>query len=139
MNKQDNIGLIRKIYAAFGAGDVPTILNSVADGAEWINHGPAVIPYAGSRQGKPQILQFFQAIADSTTGGKVVAENFVAQADTVVATGWYRATVRDTGQEIDTPIAHFFTVRDGKVVRWEGFSDTAHVAAAHTAKAAAAR
>lgn len=138
MNEQDNIGLVRRIYTAFGAGDVQTILNSVSDGAEWINHGPDTIPYAGSRSGKTQIREFFQAIADSTTGGKVIAENFVAQADTVVATGRYKATVRNTGLDIDTPIAHLFTVRNGKVVRWEGFSDSARVAEAHTGKAAAA-
>jgi len=110
MNDQDNIGLIRKIYAAFGTGDVQTILDSVADGAGWIHHDP-------------------------TTGGKVIADNFIAQGDAVVALGSYKATVRTTGAEIDTPIAHIFTVRNGKVVRWEGFSDTALVAAAHTGKA----
>jgi uncharacterized protein len=139
MNEQDNIELIRKIYAAFAAGDAQTILANVDDGAEWNNHGPAAIPYAGARAGKAQILEFFQAIANSTTGGVVIPENFVAQGDIVVATGSYRATVRDTGAEIDTPIAHIFTVRNGKVDKWEGFSDTAHVADAHTGKAAAAR
>jgi hypothetical protein len=69
----------------------------------------------------------------------VIAENFVAQGETVVATGRYTATVRDTGANIDTPIAHLFTVRNGKVVRWEGFSDSARVAEAHTGRAAAAR
>jgi ketosteroid isomerase-like protein len=139
MNEQDNVRLIQRIYAAFGAGDVQTILDSVSDDAQWINHGPATIPYAGSRSGKTQIREFFQAIADSTTGGKVIAEKFVAQADAVVATGRYTARVRDTGADIDTPIAHLFTVRNGKVVRWEGFSDSARVAEAHTGKAAAAR
>jgi uncharacterized protein len=139
MNEQDNVSLIRKIYAAFAAGDAQTILDSVTDNAQWINHGPATIPYAGSRTGKAQIAEFFQAIANSTTGGKVTAENFVAQGDTVVATGRYQATVRNTGAEIDTPIAHFFTVRNGKVEKWVGFSDSAHVADAHTGKAAAGR
>jgi ketosteroid isomerase-like protein len=139
MNEQDNVSLIRKIYAAFAAGDAPTILDSVTDNAQWINHGPATIPYAGSRAGKAQIAEFFQAIANSTTGGKVTAENFVAQGDTVVATGRYQATVRNTGAEINTPIAHFFTVHNGKVEKWVGFSDSAHVADAHTGKAAAGR
>ncbi len=139
MNEQDNVSLIRKIYSAFAAGDAQTILDSVTDNAQWINHGPASIPYAGSRAGKAQIGEFFQAIANSTTGGKVIAENYVAQGDTVVATGRYQATVRDTGAEIDTPIAHFFTVRNGKVEKWVGFSDTAQVADAHTGRAAAAR
>ncbi len=57
----------------------------------------------------------------------------------MVATGRYQATVRNTGAEIDTPIAHFFTVRNGKIEKWVGFSDSAHVADAHTGKAAAGR
>ena len=139
MNEQDNVSLIRRIYAAFGAGDVATMMGSVAENAQWNNYGPASIPYAGARSGKAQILGFFQAIADSTTGGEVIAENYVAQGEVVVATGRYRATVRNTGAPIDTPIAHVFTVRDGKVVKWEGYSDSAQVAEAHTVKAAAGR
>jgi ketosteroid isomerase-like protein len=139
MNEQENVNLIRNIYSAFAAGDAQTILDSVTDNAQWINHGPASIPYAGSRAGKAQITEFFQAIANSTTGGKVLAENYVAQGDTVVATGRYQATVRNTGAEIDTPIAHFFTVRNGKVEKWVGFSDSAQVADAHTGRAAAGR
>ena len=139
MNEQENVNLIRNIYSAFAAGDAQTILDSVTDNAQWINHGPASIPYAGSRAGKAQITEFFQAIANSTTGGKVIAENYVAQGDTVVATGRYQATVRNTGAEIDTPIAHFFTVRNGKVEKWVGFSDSAQVADAHAGRAAAAR
>jgi ketosteroid isomerase-like protein len=139
MNEQDNIELIRKIYAAFAAGDAATILANVGEQAPWINYGPATVPYAGSRAGKAQILEFFQAIANSTTGGVVVPEEFIAQGDTVVVTGRYRATVRNTGAEIDTPIAHLFTVRNGKIEKWVGFSDSAHVADAHTGKAAVAR
>jgi ketosteroid isomerase-like protein len=139
MNEQENVNLIWNIYSAFAAGDAQTILDSVTDNAQWINHGPASIPYAGSRAGKAQITEFFQAIANSTTGGKVIAENYVAQGDTVVATGRYQATVRNTGAEIDTPIAHFFTVRNGKVEKWVGYSDSAQVADAHTGRAAAGR
>ena len=57
----------------------------------------------------------------------------------VVGVAPERPTVRDTGANIDTPIAHLFTVRNGKVVRWEGFSDSARVAEAHIGRAAAAR
>lgn len=139
MNEQDNVELIRKVYAAFAAGDAATILDSVAERAPWINYGPASVPYAGSRAGKAQILEFFQAIGDSTTGGVVIPEEFVAQGDMVVVTGRYRATVNGTGAEIDSPIAHFFTVRNGKIEKWVGYSDSAHVADAHTGKAAVAR
>jgi uncharacterized protein len=135
MAAQDNVELIRKMYAAFGAGDVQTILNNVADDAEWINYGPATIPYAGSRSGRNQILEFFQAIDSSTTGGKVTADTFISEGDTVVAIGRYTASVRNTGAQIDTPVAHVFTVRNGKVTKWVGFSDSARVAEAHSGSA----
>ena|SRR5437764_11776221 len=139
MKEQENLALIRKIYDAFATGDVQTILDSVADNAEWIDHGPATIPYAGSHTGKGQILEFFQAIGDSIPGGKVMPETFVADGDTVVVTGRHTATVRNTGADIDTRIAHVYTVRNGKVVKWEGFSDSAQVADAHTGKAVSSR
>ena len=63
----------------------------------------------------------------------------IADGDTVIATGRYTATVRDNGAEIDVPIAHVFTVRNGKVSKWVGLSDTAKVAEAHTRAAAAGR
>lgn len=137
MSEHSNLGLIRKLYAAFASGDVQTILNNVAPDAEWINHGPASIPYAGTRKGVAQIREFFQAIAESTTGAKVTPIDFVEQGNAVVATARYTATVRGTGAQIDTPVAHLFTVRNGQVVRWEGFSDTAHVAECHRGRAAA--
>ena len=136
MQEQENITVIQKLYAAFSTGDVQTILNSVGPGTEWINHGPATIPYAGNFTGR--IQAFFQANGDSTTEGKVIADKFIAQGDTVVSIARYTAKVRSTGVKIDTSVAHIFTVRNGKVTSWIGFSDTAAVAAAHTGTAASA-
>ena len=136
MNEQQNITLIQRIYAAFSTGDVQAILNNVETSAEWINYGPGTIPYGGNFTGR--IPAFFQAIGDSTTEGKVVADRFIAEGDSVVSLGRYTANVRSTGRKIDTPLAHVFTVRNGKVTSWIGFSDSAAVAAAHTGTAASA-
>ena len=139
MGDQDNVAIIRKMYAAFSAGDVETILDSITDDVEWTNYGPSTIPYAGSWSGRSQVTQFFQAIDSSTTGGKVTPETFTAEGDTVVSTGRYTATVRNTGTQIDVPIAHLFTLRNGKVTKWVGYSDTARLAEAHGSAAAATR
>jgi len=132
MNEQANIEVIRSIYAAFNAADLTAVMSLIADDATWHNQGAANVPYAGSYNGKTEIPRFFQAIAESTTGGAVVAEEFIAQGERVVALGHYRATVRSTGAQIDCPVAHVFSVRGGKIVSWEGYSDTVQVAAAHT-------
>lgn len=132
-----NVALIRKIYDAFSAGDIQTILDMAAPNAEWINYGPSTVPYFGNFTGR--LTSFFQGIGDTTTDAKVVADKFMVQGDTVVALARYTAKVRNTGANIDTPLAHFFTVRDGKVTSWIGFSDTAAVAAAHAGAASSAR
>ena len=138
MNEQANTEVIRSTYEAFNKGDMIAILSHIAEDAKWNNQGPLNVPYAGSYNGKAEIPRFFQAIAESTTGGQVVAEEFIAQGDRVVAIGRYRATVRGTGAQIDSPIAHVFTVRDGLIVTWDGFSDTAKVSAAHGPQSASA-
>ena len=137
MAEEDNVALIRKIYSAFSAGDIKTILENVSAGAQWVNYGPETVPYAGDFTGR--IKEFFQAIGQSTTDGKVIPQKFIAEDDNVVSIGRYTASVRNTGAQIDTPIAHVFTVSGGKVTTWTGFSDSAAVAAAHASSEASIR
>jgi len=137
MADQENVALVRRIYSAFSAGDIQTILDNVSGNATWVNYGPETVPYAGDFSGR--IPEFFQAIGQSVTDGKVVPEKFIAQGEYVVAIARYSASVRETGEQIDTPIAHVFTVSGGKVTSWTGFSDSAAVAAAHTVREAAIR
>ena len=100
-----------------------TILDSVADVRRLDQSRPCDGSVCRFALRLDEILEFFQAIADSTTGGTVIAGIFIAQGDTVVALGSYTATVRNTGAEIDTPVAHIFTVRDGKVSGGRASSD----------------
>ena len=134
MSENANTALIRSLYEAFNRGDIQTILANTESNAEWVNFGPATVPYQGDFRGR--IADFFKAIGESTTGGNVAVDRIFASGDVVVTEGRYTASVRDTGARIDAPIAHIFTVRDGKVTSWRGYGDSAAVAAAHTGKAA---
>jgi uncharacterized protein len=125
------------MYAAFNSGDIQTVLANVAPDAEWVNYGPDAVPYFGSFSGR--MTEVFQAIGESTTSGNVAIDQYIAAGDKVVTQGRYRATVRSTGAKIDVPIAHVFTLRDGRVTSWKGYGDTAAVLAAHTGKAASAQ
>jgi uncharacterized protein len=55
----------------------------------------------------------------------------VAQGDKVVALGNYAWRVKSTGLEYETDFVHVFTVRDGKVTRYQEFMDTAVVGGAY--------
>jgi uncharacterized protein len=136
MSEQTNTTVLKSTYAAFNSGDIQTILANVAPNAEWVNYGPAAVPYFGDFSGR--MADFFKAIGESTTGGSVAIDQYIASGDVVVSQGRYRATVRNTGAKIDAPIAHVFTMRDGKITSWKGYGDTAAVLAAHTGKAVSA-
>jgi ketosteroid isomerase-like protein len=63
MNEQNNKALVEKMYAAFGRGDVRTILDHLTPNVEWTLEGPSVIPFAGKRIGPAQVHKFFEALA----------------------------------------------------------------------------
>ena len=57
-------------------------------------------------------------------------KEFVAQGDKVVALGHYAWHVRSTGREWESDFAHVFTVEDGKVRRFQEYTDSAALAEA---------
>jgi len=133
MNEQQNTPLIQKLYDAFSRGDIPAILAELADDVDWTFEGPAIIPYTGKRKGPSEVLGFFQGLVTTQTNMKLTIEQWVAQGDIVATAGRYSGTVTATGKSFDTAIAHFFTIRGGKVTRLVDFGDTAAFADAYTA------
>ena len=133
---QSNTAIIQNLYAAFNRGDIQTVLANVESNAEWVNYGPSSVPYFGNFTGR--ITDFFQGIGQSTSGGNVAVDRYIDAGDHVITEGRRTATVKDTGAQIDAPIAHFFTLRDGKISSWRGYADSAAAVAAHTGKAASA-
>jgi uncharacterized protein len=128
---KDDLGLIQEVYAAYAQGNSQFILDHVTDDVDWINEGPDSIPYAGTFKGRKDVQRFFESIGTSVDNGRVTAEDWIAQGDKVVSTGRFTATVKKSGRRIDVPIAHVFTVRNGKIARWVGYADTARVAEAY--------
>lgn len=60
-------------------------------------------------------------------GFKVAPDAVVDGGDDVVVTGNYSGTSKETGKSFDARFAHHWTVRDGKVARFEQFVDSATV------------
>ena len=131
MNEQANVDLIKKLYAAFAAGDIQTIINHLDAGVEWRCEGPSVVPYCGHFQGPDNVLKFFAALASTQAGMKLTTDEYIAQDDKVVTVGRYSANVPATGKTLDSAITHIFTIRDGRVTRFHDFADTAQMADAY--------
>jgi uncharacterized protein len=132
MSEAQNTKVVQDAYAAFGRGDIPTLLGYMADDVKWQGAiGTAKhVPFSGARAGKPAVAEFFKQVAESEDFQQFEPREFVAQGDKVVALGHYRAVTKRTGRMFDSDFVMVFTLRDGKVATFQEFTDSAAINAA---------
>ncbi len=128
----DNKTLIHNLYDAFGRGDLASILATMAPDVDWQCNGPASVPFCGTFRGPANVAKFFEALGTTQTGQKLTIEETFAEGDQVISIGRYSCVVTATNKPIDTKVAHVFAIRDGKIVRFLDFIDTAQVAEAYS-------
>jgi ketosteroid isomerase-like protein len=132
MSEAENTRVVQDAYAAFGRGDVPTLLGYFTDDIQW---QPVIgtakhVPFSGARTGKAEVAEFFKRVSDTEDFEQFEPREFVAQGDKVVAIGHYRAKAKATGKIFDSPFAMVFTFRNGKVAAFREFTDSAAINAA---------
>jgi uncharacterized protein len=130
MSEQENLGVVRKAYENFKTGDIGSLLGQISDDVSWRLPQTEGVPFAGGRQGRGEVAEFFSALADSQDALAFEPREFVAQGEKVVALGSYRWRVKKNGREYGGDWAHVFTVRDGQIVGFDEYMDTAAAEAA---------
>ena len=130
--ESQNTTIVQEAYAAFLRGDVTTLLGLMSDDIVWepVQGTASHVPFSGKRQGKPAVAEFFQLVATHDDFTQFEPREFVAQGDVVVAVGHYRSITKPSGKTFDADFAMVFTLKDGKLVRFREFTDSAAVNAA---------
>lgn len=123
----NRIDIVQQIYADFGRGDVPAILQRLAEDVEWeYATGPNPIPWLQPLKGREQVPKFFEALFSSVEITRFEVGKIFGDADTVVDLVTLEYTARATGrkvQEIDeVHIWHFNAA--GQVQRFRHRADT---------------
>ena len=130
--EQENVAQVKEVFVRFGRGDVPAILEMLADDVLIEFYGPRTIPYANTYRTLKEARTFFETVLSSVDIHQFDAEEFIAQGDKVVVTGHLNLTARATGGKIDSDFVHVITVRDGKWQRFRDFMNTAVAVEAFT-------
>ena len=131
MNKQ----IVAGIYEAFGRGDVAGVLGAMAEDVTWEMPGSA--PFAGTRKGHAEVLQFFMQLMGSLKIERFEVAAIVADGDHVVVLGSETCTVPATGRSVSQHWAHAYTLRDGKVTAVRLYEDSAAMDSAFARSATA--
>jgi uncharacterized protein len=135
MPAMSHLDIVQDIYAAFGRGDVPAILEHLSDDVAWEswadNHAQrAGVPWLRAQRGRGGAAAFFAAIAGWEIH-RFQVHRLLAADDAVVAEVSMDA-VTEAGAEVRDEELHLWSFGpDGRVARFRHYVDTAkHIAAA---------
>ncbi len=109
-----NVALVRRAYEAFARRDMPTVLEIFAPDVELTQSDE--IPWGGTHHGLDGVATFFGKLTGAVAS-VVTIERLIDAGDTVVAIGRTAGTVNASGVPFDVPVAHVWTIRDGRAVR----------------------
>lgn len=127
---------IEQMYAAFGRGDIPGLLDLIAEDVDWgrtiAAPGGDVVPHLRGGIGKDVAVAYFTAVGRDMEFHTFAPRLMAAAGDVVLSVIDAELTVRATGKRIRFDEVHEFTVRDGKVVRYRPHVDTAMLIDAFT-------
>jgi uncharacterized protein len=83
------------------------------------------LPWAGVFQGKQEISNFFAQVGQNLEFSEFAPREMIEQGDTVVALGTLTARAKKTGKTVKNEWAHVFKYKQGKVVFFQEYIDTA--------------
>jgi len=139
MSESENVALMNAAYAAFDRGDIAGLLEMLAPDVEW--NWPAVkdIPHSGPRRGRHEAAAFFETLTAVEEPVEFRRDEFLAQGDRVVVLGTYRARAKSSGGHWESDFVHVWTVREGRIARFDIQYNTAAAVEAYRTAAAAER
>lgn len=121
----ENAALVRRLYSAFGDGDIPGILSLLSNDIDWLFFGPPEIPFAGHYRGHEEVAAFFQKAFDTSEFLVFEPREIIPGLNNALVQGFERVQAKATGRVWETDWAHVFSISDGKIVKLREYYNTA--------------
>jgi ketosteroid isomerase-like protein len=131
-DSSEALRIAQEMYTFYVLGDTPGMRSLFAPDAHVVIPGdPAVVPWAGVYTGAQAEL-FHSRVKDSVDVFEYSVKSYEPHGDTVIAYCRERARAKATGKIFVNEHVGIVTVRDGKIVRYLEYGDTAAFQAAFT-------
>ena len=125
---QQNVDLVRGIYDAFAAGNVPAVLGAMSPDIEWNEAENFPLADGNPYVGPDAVLQgVFARLAAEWDGFAAVPDEIIDAGDTVIALGRYLGTYKATGKPIKAQMVHVWRIAGGKAAAFQQYTDTLQV------------
>ncbi|MEU4116044.1 nuclear transport factor 2 family protein [Kitasatospora sp. NPDC028055] len=122
--------VVERLYEALSKADVPTLMEIFDPEVDITT--PAALPWStGHYTGTAGTAQYFAGALEYLEETAFEVTELRVSGDWAAAIGNWTGRFRQGGGEFDVRFVHFWELREGRVVRTEGISDTAGIVAAH--------
>ncbi len=117
--------LVLRIYEAYTQGDGETLAALLHDDIDWLIHGPMdVLPFAGPRKGKAQVLQALALLRQQFVLKRHVPEVLLAEGDKAAVLSNVAFVQRVTGRVVTFRLADFLRLADGRLIEFRELLDS---------------
>jgi uncharacterized protein len=116
---QENVEIVRRIYASWGPGSSPAESNLLHPDIVWVNPSYALEP--GIRTGIEAFTSITEGLDDTIGNFRMDVERFIDAGDRVAVIATMRGPGSGSGIAVERRHGAIWTIRDGKAVRFEWF------------------
>jgi uncharacterized protein len=120
---RENVEVVRAIHEALARGESPATLRLLHPDIEYVNPPGAVEP--GTRRGIAAYEDALRSINEAFEDIRINVREIKDVGDRVVVFATYTARGSSSGAQRENQDAHVWTLRDGRAVRFQWFSDPA--------------
>ena len=133
------LDVVKKMYAAFGKGDLKTVLELQSDDVVWhvgeedegVKTEPDPrLPFAGTFKGHAGLQQFLKVLDETVQFRLYEQTEFVVQGSTVIVILHDQAHAKPTKTDYNTWLVHKCKVRNGKITYLWNHIDTGPILSA---------
>jgi hypothetical protein len=122
-----SVEVVRRFYDALSRGDIGEVLSLLDEQVEW-TEAERFPYYRGTWHGPQAVLDnLLMPLARDWDGFTAKVHEFIAEGERIVSLGTYSGTFKRTGRSFSAAFAHIWTVRGGKLTKFDMHTDTAKV------------
>ena len=118
---RENVAIVQRFYDAWSRDEFPGPLELMDPEIEYVNPAGAIEP--GTRRGVDAFTRAVEKLLESWEFWRTETEDFRTTGDQVAVVVRYRTRGRGSGVDVEGRESALWTLRDGKVVRYEWFHE----------------
>jgi ketosteroid isomerase-like protein len=126
---QRNVAQMQRIYAEYAAGNRAPLLDALSEDVSWHSVGCGDLPWSGLHRGRAGVGDYFAALGANVSVLGYEVEQVIAEGEWICVLGTIRVRYGAGGGEHEYAKADIFRLRDGRIVEFREFYDTAKACA----------